>query len=399
MDPVSIVSLSFEVFAICVQGFVLLSKAQNLGKDASFLVTRLSLQEYRFLQWAEIVGIDDPDRAIDPRLNQVQANQLMGQLQMMLGKENIRKRYNLELVEQEGMEDAEKIVDSTEEPHSILSSTVSDKRRADILYRAKLIQSKNCLPKRLWWAGVDKNRLETLISKVQHIVQGLWDILNPIQQTSMDKSIQEILSKVIDMSNDVKALRELRTALESSSGDVAGNGAFPLAASARVKAVAIALHDNKDTNQETSVQNATTAGDQPGQQFGPQPIARTLLQGDLTCVKQTEDATRSVARYKGKPVLIEHKPVPANYKSKLKHRVVDLTTLLSTQTHPEFLTLRCIGFFEDQRGFSLVYNYPDSFDSTFNTSNTSEPPPCPNISSRSAESSPPVPSAESLCAP
>src|SRR4051812_1128612 len=101
IDPVSIASLSFEVFAICVQGFVLLSKAQNLGRDASFLVTMLSVQECRFLQWAEIVGVDDPDRTIDPRLNQVQASQLMGQMQLMLDKDNIRKRYHLDLVEKE----------------------------------------------------------------------------------------------------------------------------------------------------------------------------------------------------------------------------------------------------------------------------------------------------------
>ncbi|KAL5044381.1 prion-inhibition and propagation-domain-containing protein [Aspergillus fruticulosus] len=376
MDPVSIASLSFEVFAVCVQGFILLSKARNLGEDASFLVTMLSVQECRFLQWAEIVGVDDPNRTIDPRLNQVQASRLMGQMQLMLKKDNIRKRYNLELVEKEGSMDGESVVGGPEGPHNILSSAVSDKRRADILYRAKLIGSKNCLPKRLWWAGVDKNRLGTLVFKVQKTVQGLWDLLNPIQQASMYQATQEILSKVIDMRNDVKELRELRTALESSSGDVEAISAFPLAASARVKAVAIALHGTKDTKHESFLPNTATSGDQ-GQQFGPQPVAAKLLQDDLTCIKKTEDATRSVARYKGRAVLIEHKPVPAKYKSKLKHRVVDLATLLSTQTHPEFLTLRCIGFVEDQKGFSLVYDYPDSLDSTFNISNASEAPPAP----------------------
>jgi hypothetical protein len=56
----------------------------------------------------------------------------------------------------------------------------------------------------------------------------------------------------------VKALQELRTALESSSGDVAANSAFPLAASARVKAVAVALHGTQKTKQETSLANTTS---------------------------------------------------------------------------------------------------------------------------------------------
>lgn len=374
IDPVSIASLSFEVFAICVQGFVLLSKAGNLGRDASFLVTMLSVQECRFLQWAEIVGVDDPDRTIDPRLNQVQASRLMGQMQLMLDKDNIKERYHLDLVEKEGSTDGEGVGDS-EAPHDILSSAASDRRRAEILYRAKLIKSMNCLPKRLWWAGVDKARLERLVSQVQQTVQGLWDLLNPIQQASMYQAIQEILSKVIDTRNDVEELRELRTALESS-GDVEANSAFPLAASARVKAVAIALHEMKNTKPGLLLPNTATGGDQE-QQLSPQAVAAKLLQDDLTCIKKTKDATRSVARYKGKPVLLEHKPVPAKYKSKLKHRVIDLATLLATQTHPEFLTLRCIGFVEDQKGFSLVYDYPDSLDSTFNISNASQAPPAP----------------------
>jgi hypothetical protein len=147
MEPVSIVSLSFEVFAVCVRGFVLLSKARNLGEDASFLVTMLSLQGYRFFQWAEIVGIDDPDRTIDPRLNQVQANRLMGQLQLMLEKDNIRKQYNLELVEKEEARDTENVTESAEGPHSILSSAVADERGAEILYRAKIDQIQELSPK------------------------------------------------------------------------------------------------------------------------------------------------------------------------------------------------------------------------------------------------------------
>ncbi|KAL2833810.1 prion-inhibition and propagation-domain-containing protein [Aspergillus cavernicola] len=377
-DPVSIVSLSFEVFAACVQGFVLLAQARNLGEDASFLMTMLSVQEYRFLQWGEIVGINDRDRTIDPRLNPVEASRLMGELQLMLEKDNIRKRYHLELVEKEGPVDRENVVHSPEGSQSILSDAVSDKRRADILHRANLIKSKNSLPKRLWWAAVDKNRLATLVSRVERTVQGLWDLLNPIQQNRMDQATQEILSKVIDMSNDLKELRELRAALEVFSRDIQASGACPLAASAGIKAVAVALHGAKErTGEETFLLNTTASNDQPGQQLGPQPVAERLLQDDITCIEQTKDATRSVARYKGRPVLIEHKPVPAKDKPKLKHRVVDLATLLSSRTHPEFLTLRCIGFVEDQKGFSLVYNYPDSLDTNFNLSNTSESPPSP----------------------
>lgn len=359
-----IVSRSFEVFAACVQGFVLLSKAQNLGEDASYLVTMLNVQEYRFLQWAEIVGIDSPDRKIDPRLNHVQASLLMAELRKMLEKDKIRQRYQLELVDREPIQ-GENVVEG---PQDILSSAVSDQRRVDILYRANLIQSRNTLPKRLWWAAVDKNKLEKFVSKVRETVQGLWDLLNPIQQTDMLNTVQQILSRTIDMSNDVKGLLGLRTALERTSGDVEANSAVPLAASARVKAIAVALDSPEQFKQETSPSDTISRID---------IVPVKSLQDGLSCIQKTEDATRSVARYRGKPVLIEHKPVPAKYKSKLKHRVVDLATLLSTRTHPAFLTLRCLGFFEDQEGFSLVYDYPDTLDSTFDVTDISQSPPSP----------------------
>lgn len=60
MDPgtaLAVVSLSFQVFGGCVQGFMLICKARNLGKDASLLRSLLSLQEYRFIQWAKAVDL------------------------------------------------------------------------------------------------------------------------------------------------------------------------------------------------------------------------------------------------------------------------------------------------------------------------------------------------------
>lgn len=60
MDPgaaLAVVSLVFQVFGGCVKGFVLLSEAHNLGRDAAYLRTMLNLEEYRFTQWAKTVGL------------------------------------------------------------------------------------------------------------------------------------------------------------------------------------------------------------------------------------------------------------------------------------------------------------------------------------------------------
>lgn len=103
MDPgtaLAVVSLSFQVFAGCVQGFVLLTEAHNLGEDASYLSTMLELEEYRFMQWAEAVGLlAEPQPTLHPRLNQALAAQLMTQLERLISKpvQKLRDRYGLKL--------------------------------------------------------------------------------------------------------------------------------------------------------------------------------------------------------------------------------------------------------------------------------------------------------------
>lgn len=101
MDPgtaLAVASLSFQTFGGCVKGFVLLSEAHNLGRDASFLRTMLNLEEYRFTQWAKTVGLTGRHATLNPRLNQILAAELMGQLSLLLSTNKLKERYKLELV-------------------------------------------------------------------------------------------------------------------------------------------------------------------------------------------------------------------------------------------------------------------------------------------------------------
>lgn len=81
----SVASLSFQVFAGCVKGFVLPSSTQKFGNDASFLRTMLNMEEYRFVQWVDKVGLTSPDGKMLPLINQALADELMVQLRDRLG--------------------------------------------------------------------------------------------------------------------------------------------------------------------------------------------------------------------------------------------------------------------------------------------------------------------------
>lgn len=358
LDPgtaLAVVSLTFQAFAGCVKGFVLLSTAHNLGKDATLLRTLLNLEEYHFTQWARKVGLTEPGSSLNPRLNHGLAAEMMRQLEILLGTDKIRERYKMELVV-----DLPKHVTGLDKPSDdasalgVLGQAVSDETRGEILARANLIQSKNSLPKRLWWAAVDKNRFEELVRDVRAIVHGLWALLDSFQQDEVMSKIQQVLSVVIEVSKDVNGLKDLHTALKSSTDDTTrDNGS--LAAAAGIKAVRLELQDTGSSSSFAQSVPITQLVVRPRRDVLLKPLSRRLL---TNFVPKSGNASIGAGSYAGEPVLVEFKSVIPQLKSKLKTRVENLAVLLSTAKDRSFLTLHCLGFFEDGDRFAFIFQYP-----------------------------------------
>lgn len=366
MDPgtvLAVVSLSFEVFAGCIKGFVIVSNAHNLGKDASYLRTMLNLEEYRFTQWAIKVNLMQPNAAIVPQLNQALASNLMGQLNSLLQADKISERYKLDLL----------VDPPTELPSSsthddlsqnVLSVAVSDETRREILAKAKLIQSKNSLPKRFWWAAVDKGKFESLVRDVRTIVQGLWALLDSIQQDEVTSSIQQVLSTVVEISKDVKGLQALQTALKESRDGLSTNISLSTAAGLKAATIQLGTQDTPRNDEMEQRFLATALGpSEPKSEiaFRQDIILPPLFPALLTDIAmKATNAYIGTALYCNAPVLIEYKSVSPRMRSKLRFRVENLAVLLSIAKDPEFLTLHCLGFFEDtaKSCFVFVFAYP-----------------------------------------
>ena len=75
---------------------------------------------------------------------------------------------------------------------------------------AKVIQSKNTAPKKLWWAAVDRNNLQRLVDDIAHFVRRLHDLLNHSIQTQMQKSIDLLLHKATTQYSNIPDLEVLR---------------------------------------------------------------------------------------------------------------------------------------------------------------------------------------------
>lgn len=400
MDPgtaLAVASLSFQVFGGIIKGFTLLAKAHNLGRDATLLQTMLCVEESRFVQWARAVrllkdsdllsgendgkdldkdaetdqsdsgeisqssveAISVADEAsivqvhVDVRLNYSLAAQLMAQLQVILTTDGLRQRYKLDVVEipdpKSALDgsDSTSLVEETQTASTVLEKLVPDTLRQRILFRARVVQKKNHLPKRLWWAAVDKQKFEEMVCDVRGIVNGLWNLLDPVQREDSSAMLRQILAGVIQISQSVSELRALQQSEVSSSDKSSTYADDVVSVAADLKLSRLEMKDEELSGK-----------------MGTLPVPATLSvmnRSMLTNVTQ-KAINMNVAQgfYDGQPVWIEYKHVPQRMKGKLASRVKNLALLLAGTKTPSFHTLRCQGFLEEEARFVFIYQWPET---------------------------------------
>lgn len=208
---VGIIGFSFQIFDGCVKGFVLLSTAGNLGRDADIFRSMLDWEQFRLEQWAEKVNLQDPSKAdmlMDWKL-------VTGTLQHLENLTNdsrlLKEKYNLVLLDR-----APPLMKATDVLEDEKASTSRFKRlfgqgeKYSSTAAAKVIQAKNNYPKKLWWAAVDKKSMKQLIDDIAHFVQRLHDLLNSSIQSQMKQSVDTLLHDATQRYQNVPDLEFLR---------------------------------------------------------------------------------------------------------------------------------------------------------------------------------------------
>ncbi|KAL8687742.1 MAG: hypothetical protein Q9218_006174 [Villophora microphyllina] len=363
MDPISLAglgigaaSLAFELFAGCIKGFVLLSTAHNMGKDSSTLLCMLNLQEIQLTDWARRAGLLSDSRTLDRRLNETVVHAVLQELKnLLLDTEKLKSRYRLGLTNH-----APKDTNVQSPPgQGILSSAISWETRNDILLTARLVQSRNHFPRRLWWAAVDKSKFEEYISQIRFFVQELWRLLDPLRQDEMAAGLQMVLSHVIGMSNKLGDLKSLQDALSQASNtrtEATDKSPYStLESVAEIKAITLTI--NSASDEHTSLGSLTNIDRNQGS-VRSLYLAPHLLR-DFVALKSNPGM--GVARYDDKTVFIEWKSLPVDRRHKVMAMVEDLALLLSAPKHPSFRSLRCQGlarYMEDSKA-AFVFELPD----------------------------------------
>src|SRR5262245_52327466 len=91
-----LVGLSFTLLHGCVEGFKLILEAKNLGKDASYLICALCLEENRLVLWARRSGLSRGH--LDERLNETLIHQTLGNIHNLLcDTSRLKRDYGLDL--------------------------------------------------------------------------------------------------------------------------------------------------------------------------------------------------------------------------------------------------------------------------------------------------------------
>lgn len=362
MDPISAsgiaigtVSLAFQVFAGCIKGFVLLSTAHNLGKDSSTMICMLNLQELRLTEWAKCAGLLSEEGKLNRRLNETAVNATLTELQnLLLDTEKLKSRYKLDLTSELPEGRRQENYNLPAVTHGILSQAVPDQVRGDIMYRARLTQSRNSFPQRLWWASVDKPRLEELVAKIKSFIQELWYLLDSIRQDDMSQTLQVILSQIIGMSGKVDELTTLRKAL-LQFGDpglpTLNSPSKSLASAADIKTASVnlgaAFHWARSTN--------TASMDS----YSHLPSWIRVSTCDTKLIKQympiKSNSDMGIATYQDRSVFIEWKTLPHQFESKIIERTAGLADVLSTPKQPDFCSLQCTGLARDNDGGQIAF--------------------------------------------
>ena len=190
------------------------------------------------------------DGVLDRRLNAHAVEETLLHLQnLLLDTEQLKKRYGLKLVTSSRPLSVSQL--SLSESQRVFTS-ISDETRRQIMTRAKVAQEQTIF-KRLWWAAVNKEKIEKLVRDVYFLVRELWDLLDPWRHDDLVNSIKAIASDIITWNNRFDQLTSLNEALNTlrvTLPTLPDASLKTLAVSAEVKALRVGLgNDDQEQSQ------------------------------------------------------------------------------------------------------------------------------------------------------
>ena len=349
---VGVVSLALQLLGGCVKGFVLLSTAQNIGRDAPTICCMVELQEASLINWAQSAGLLTDDGTLDRRLNLHLVEETLLQLRnLLLDTDHLKRKYGLSLVPRPS--NAHLALQQQTDAKRV-STGVSDETRHQIMQKARISLESNAF-KRLWWAVVDKEKMEKLVADIHFLVRELWHLLEPFHHHDVLGSMDGIRSNILKLNNRFDQLMSLNEAISLTLKALPNpqeTSLKPFAVSAEVKALRVGL--DQDGRGQASEQKF----DQPRRQELLRRLNRLsrLNLSNFKAMKKHQNM--GLADYEGRKVFVEWKIVNPALRSKILPRVENIAALLNIPKVESFRSLTCQGIIEEDGKVGFIFEHP-----------------------------------------
>ncbi|KAL8732935.1 MAG: hypothetical protein Q9181_003769 [Wetmoreana brouardii] len=306
-----LVSLSLTLFQGCVQAFNIVQSASHVGVEADNFRCKVELEQYKLIQWAERIGLEEQP---SNRLNWNLIANLLKQLETLLSDtQQLKRKYRLELVQLE----------------SIASTQVANFPLAS----SRIIHHSNGSARKLKWAVFDKDKAANLVRDITYFNNGLYDLLDVVNQDFVKSALASVLRDIISRSNATSELEIIKQLLGSTNISTSG----AVAAAASLKQIRLVLGFGPETS---SVGRLAERTPPEGLRLKLRQLKPTLLQRESP---GSPPGGRELARYKSSLVLVEWKFVDRELEGELKRRVEQLAILLAHTNDGCFHSLHCIG--------------------------------------------------------
>ena len=308
----------------------------------------LEWEQYRFIHWAERVGLQgfaEPD----PRLNWPLISNILKQLESLLtDAKELKERHNLCVINSDnarGGASASRTLQKQGLVNRILSRT-----KPDLQYTsAQILKDFNSPVKKLRWAALDKDKTRRLIADIAFFNDGLHSLLEAAEQIHVQSALSALLRELVSrstVSSELDVVKALVDPKYISSLEA-------IASAATLKQIRLLLGVDKRPDEK----HTTTTTAAPKIKLKKLKYSRLIRHANAT-----SDFTREFASYDSQQVLVEWKPARKELEVQVKRSIEHLALLLSNIPDSSFHSLNCVGYLQHEviESLCLCFRYPHS---------------------------------------
>ncbi|KAK5465309.1 hypothetical protein LTS15_001872 [Exophiala xenobiotica] len=332
------IGIAATAFTSAVQVYGFISTALDLQRDAPISFWKLRIEEIRLRSWGRFWGYDNG--SMDSYLEQ---EHLVEDVRGILNQIKALLEDSVKFTDRYGLTVEGALAASTTSSSSSSSSDPNSSTRPGL--------QKNW-PRKFKWALADKKKFEVLVADLKTLNDGLFGLLRFRELSTINQIANSSVLRAANSTNDVSFMKEACLENQNQSAD---DSTFLASWERPAYNELIRGAGSKYLVLQQSRQIVVPSGI-----AAPAPVQPTLLrEASLMTGFSNLSATRVLAQYQARAVLVEWKEVDASKPNQrlISQRVEDLAQFLSTDSpKPDgFRALGCLGYFHDQGRSRLGY--------------------------------------------